>query len=693
MITLKQRRQCRGELMELGLYGFCFGGKDSAETADYSSLALSTEESAKISQETALAQLDWAKQEWSEQKSMLEDIYDVQLPILQYQAEQSGKTMDAYMDMLDVQTQIAQENHQNALEDRDRYERVFQPIEDDLVQEFLSYDTEARRSMEAGRAQADVARAQDAQRKQAVQRLEDYGIDPSQTRSQALDAALRTQQASAQAAAGNSARQQVENVGRSLRGEAINIGKGLPSNVAASYQTALNAGSGAQAAGSNAMNSLNNTANSLANSSGSWTGASSAMGSPTNWMGQSNNAMSNWTSALNGQSTSALNAASLNNESSASTWGTIAGIAGTAAMFMAEGGEAIDGPGGPKDDAIPARLSDGEYVIPAEVVRRKGTEFFDKLVDKTQGEVQAKREEQAQQQKQAQARQQAMAMQAPVEHPQHLAYGGPVYPYDGPAPATGAPVYYALGGPVYDGSRGYAPRLFADGGAVAAVPKDTSYGFHGNQMSGAPGVGGTGYPLYLADGGESAAYQSAGETSQHSGTMFGYTPQYTNKQFNSANQARQSRLASTVQSALNERAWKNAGSSWYDNGSSDSNTSSTSSTSSTSGSSLSESIAAAQSARADERAAAAAAADAEAQRQAELDAEAQRQAEAEAAAQAAQAQDLQRQLAARKLYAGQSGAGGVSSNVLTTGLRANPLALGWNSPAFYGSGYSGLVNQ
>jgi len=26
-------------------------------------------------------------------------------------------------------------------------------------------------------------------------------------------------------------------------------------------------------------------------------------------------------------------------------------------------------------------LSDGEYVIPAEVVRRKGTDFFDKLLN------------------------------------------------------------------------------------------------------------------------------------------------------------------------------------------------------------------------------------------------------------------------------------------------------------------------
>ena len=41
----------------------------------------------------------------------------------------------------------------------------------------------------------------------------------------------------------------------------------------------------------------------------------------------------------------------------------------------------VRGPGTGTSDSIPARLSDGEYIIPAEVVRRKGTDFFDKLLN------------------------------------------------------------------------------------------------------------------------------------------------------------------------------------------------------------------------------------------------------------------------------------------------------------------------
>lgn len=39
----------------------------------------------------------------------------------------------------------------------------------------------------------------------------------------------------------------------------------------------------------------------------------------------------------------------------------------------------VSGPGGPVDDQVPAMLSDGEYVMPADVVKAKGVEFFDRL--------------------------------------------------------------------------------------------------------------------------------------------------------------------------------------------------------------------------------------------------------------------------------------------------------------------------
>ena len=49
----------------------------------------------------------------------------------------------------------------------------------------------------------------------------------------------------------------------------------------------------------------------------------------------------------------------------------------------------INGPGGPKDDAIRVALSDGEFVVPAETLAWKGQEFFEKTIRKSAEDKQA----------------------------------------------------------------------------------------------------------------------------------------------------------------------------------------------------------------------------------------------------------------------------------------------------------------
>jgi len=51
-----------------------------------------------------------------------------------------------------------------------------------------------------------------------------------------------------------------------------------------------------------------------------------------------------------------------------------------------ENGGPIEGPGTATSDSVPINASDGEYVIPADIVRFLGTGFFDRLI----AEVQAK---------------------------------------------------------------------------------------------------------------------------------------------------------------------------------------------------------------------------------------------------------------------------------------------------------------
>ena len=90
------------------------------------------------------------------------------------------------------------------------------------------------------------------------------------------------------------------------------------------------------------------------------------------------------------------------NAQNAQTAGLLQGIGGIAgaALALNDGGSIIEGeytditnqaidptgdvngPGSGISDDIPAYLSNGEYVVPADVVTAKGEEFFDKLLEK-----------------------------------------------------------------------------------------------------------------------------------------------------------------------------------------------------------------------------------------------------------------------------------------------------------------------
>lgn len=334
------------------------GKKSAPDAPDLGPTAAASEAIARMQQQTAQEQLAWAREQDTANRAVLERVLGVQLPAME-------------------------EQYSNAREDRQRYEEVFRPLEQNLIEEFQSYDSPERRAFERGQAIADVSSSFDAARRNALQRLEGFGVDPSQTRNAALDIGVRTQQAAAQAAAGTAANQRVDDTSRALRADALNIGRGLPSQVAQSYGQSI-------AAGQAGIGGANQTFNTGAN----------AMGNPGQW---SQGAMQGYGQSANIQSQNFQNQlASWNagQQASAGAWGGIGGLAGMA-MMMKEGGGvrravprgrtfngdtgAIEsGPtdGSGIDDQVPAMLSVGEFIIPADVVASKGKEFFEKLVSR-----------------------------------------------------------------------------------------------------------------------------------------------------------------------------------------------------------------------------------------------------------------------------------------------------------------------
>jgi hypothetical protein len=137
-------------------------GSKAPEAPDLGPMAEGSMETARMAQETAREQLSWAR-------------------------EQDGMNRQLLDRVLTGQETIQQDQLGNAQQDRERYEQTFQPIEDNLVSEFQNYDSPERRAEERGRAVAEVSQSFDAARRNSLQRLESYGVDPSQTRNAALD--------------------------------------------------------------------------------------------------------------------------------------------------------------------------------------------------------------------------------------------------------------------------------------------------------------------------------------------------------------------------------------------------------------------------------------------------------------------------------------------------------------------------
>jgi hypothetical protein len=298
-----------------------------------------------------------------------------------------------------------------AAEDRARYKAVFQPVEDNLINELQDYSrpgrAEAMAEQKAGGAMGEVSQQFALARAAAQDRLEEFGIDPSQTRSAALDLGTRIEEAKARAAAGNTTREATLEreaaTRRGLRSEAINLGRGYPGQSAQSYSLA--SGSGQLAGGTGRENTQVGSA---------------TMGTPIQWGALGTSSLDAAGRAITGAGSlmktgydQLLDRYKINQaeKNQSSGWGTALGLIGGIGMsamtspassvlggfgrklFMAEGGsvpEEMSPSGDAVTDDIPAQgptgaiqLDGGEFVVPEDVVKWKGEEFFQKTIQKS----------------------------------------------------------------------------------------------------------------------------------------------------------------------------------------------------------------------------------------------------------------------------------------------------------------------
>ena len=326
--------------------------------------AEAAQEIGKMQQETSREYLDFYKKQYEEYKPLIKQITQSEVDT----ANANQKRADEYA----------------------AYEKgTFRPLEQQLVDRAKSYDTEAKREELARTASADVGQAFGVARGQQQRGLAAAGIRPDSNRFAALNNNLIVQEALAKAGAQNKARTDAEGLGYARLMDASSLGRNLASNASTAYGVSINANNAAAANAQSGTDMMGK----------GYSGAISGMGSAANSYGTAGN--------IYGQEFNArMQGYNAQQEAAGGFWKGVGSIVGgvasggtgsiggaIASKFFADGGKArglryadagkVEGPGGPVDDKIPAMLSNGEYVLPADTVKAIGTDKLDKVVKDT----------------------------------------------------------------------------------------------------------------------------------------------------------------------------------------------------------------------------------------------------------------------------------------------------------------------
>jgi len=342
--------------------GFCSEPKQPDPNPGMIAVAQANERIAQQQMEMGKEQFEWSKQNAADDRKLM-------MPIFQQQMR------------------IADASESRANEQYNYWKESFQPLEQKIIQDALNFNTDAEREKMAGTAGADIEQAFGRQRQQNARELSRYGLNPNSSTALRAAGTMGDEEALAKAGAMNQSRMQSKAMGMAMAADAANMGRGLSGQSNSAAALALQAG---QAGQGNIGGMTQNAVASRGLGNQNFGNAISANSSAGNIYG------SMYGTAMQGYGTAAkLYGDKMN---------TVGSMAGMAAGFMADGGKAgskgtigdlpsvararkagmVDGPGDGSgiDDKIDAKLSDGEYVIPADVVRIKGLEFFDRLVKK-----------------------------------------------------------------------------------------------------------------------------------------------------------------------------------------------------------------------------------------------------------------------------------------------------------------------
>lgn len=132
-----------------------------------------------------------------------------------------------------------------ATADRQRYDQVFKPLQDEFIDTAKNWDSAERQDKLAAEAKADVINNATMARQASERNMASMGVDPTSGRYAGVDRAGSQATSLAAAGAENTARNTVRKEGVAMRADAINMGSGLAVNPATSLGLSSSTGSAA----------------------------------------------------------------------------------------------------------------------------------------------------------------------------------------------------------------------------------------------------------------------------------------------------------------------------------------------------------------------------------------------------------------------------------------------------------------
>lgn len=254
------------------------------------------------------------------------------------------------------------------------YQQTGRPLVEQSINDARQWDSEDNRADARGRAVAGATQQFDAAQGMQNRNLERMGVNPNSGKFLALNNQLMTQRALGTAGMATNADESRRLQGVGLRQQAGNMVNGMPAQAMGWAGQAGQMGSSASGIGAT---NISNAMGVQGQMIGGFGGAANIFGSGASGY---NNAYSN---ILKGTEIK-----SQENSAAMGGFGQLAGM-GMGMSGYADGGK-VRGPGTGTSDSVkavntdngqPIRLSNGEFIIPADVVAKKGSEFFQKMID------------------------------------------------------------------------------------------------------------------------------------------------------------------------------------------------------------------------------------------------------------------------------------------------------------------------